>query len=237
LGDEGVNRQQSTVNRQQSTENSQQSTENSQPSTVNSQLSEIIKMADGQATPDAEVVLYHNFFSQPESQAFFQELLRGINWRHDKIKVYGKEFDQPRLTAWYGDEGKSYCYSGITMYPEAWTPTLIAIKSRIETTEQVKFNSVLLNLYRHGKDSMSWHSDDERELGKNPIIASVSFGETRRFLLRHKFDKSLPKVEIKLTNGSLLIMKGTTQHFWQHQIPKGGKFLQERINLTFRRIC
>jgi alkylated DNA repair dioxygenase AlkB len=201
---------------------------------VNSQLAEIIKMANGKAIPDAEVVLHHNFFTQSESQSFFKELLTGINWRHDKIKVYGKEFDQPRLTAWYGDMDKSYSYSGITMHPETWTPELIAIKSRIQAVEQVEFNSVLLNLYRHGKDSMSWHSDDEPELGKNPIIASVSFGEARRFLLRHKFDKSLPKVEIKLTNGSVLIMKGTTQHFWQHQIPKGGKFLQERINLTFR---
>ena len=120
------------------------------------------------------------------------------------------------------------------MSPDAWIPTLLSIKSRIEEVTQAKFNSVLLNLYRCGKDGVSWHSDDEPELGKNPIIASVSFGEARRFQLRHKLDKSLDKVEITLTHGSLLIMKGSTQHFWQHQIPKTAKSLRERINLTFR---
>lgn len=150
------------------------------------------------------------------------------------MKLFGKEIDLPRLTAWYGDDGKSYTFSGIPMSPNAWTPVLLFIKERIEKVAEVEFNSVLLNLYRNEKDSISWHSDDEPELGKNPIIASVSFGEVRRFHLRHKLNKSLDKIGINLTLGSLLIMKGSTQQFWQHQILKTSKSLNKRINLTFR---
>ena len=186
------------------------------------------------AIPDGEVAMYRNFFNKAESNQLFQELLSGIKWQQDKMKLYGKEIDLPRLTAWYGDDGKSYTYSGIAMNPDAWTLPLISIKRRIEEVAEVKFNSVLVNLYRSGKDSVSWHSDDEPELGKQPIIGSVSFGEARRFQLRHKLNKSLDKLEITLTPGSLLIMKGSTQHFWQHQIPKSSKSLRERINLTFR---
>ena len=184
--------------------------------------------------PDGEVVIYRNFFDKVESDRLFQELLSGIKWRQDKIKLYGKEVALPRLTAWYGDDSKSYKYSGILMNPDDWTPTLLAIKKRIEEVAEVKFNSVLINLYRNGQDSVSWHSDDESELGENPIIGSVSFGEARRFQLRRKINKSLDKVEITLTHGSFLIMKGSTQHFWQHQVPKTSKSLSERINLTFR---
>ena len=199
-----------------------------EPEITTQTLAEVITM------PDGEVAIYRNFFNRIESDQIFQELLSKIKWRQDKMKLYGKEFELPRLTAWYGDDGKSYTFSGIPMSPDAWTPTLLSIKSRIEEVTQAKFNSVLLNLYRTERDGVSWHSDDEPELGKNPMIASVSFGETRRFQLRHKLDKSLDKVEITLTHGSLLIMKGSTQHLWQHQIPKTAKSLQERINLTFR---
>lgn len=205
-----------------------------QPEITTQTLAEVITMPTGELMPDGEVAIYRNFFNKVESDQIFQELLSKIKWRQDKIKLYGKEFELPRLTAWYGDDGKSYTFSGIPMNPDAWTPTLLSIKNKIEEVTQAKFNSVLLNLYRSGKDGVSWHSDDEPELGKNPIIASVSFGETRRFQLRHKLDKSLDKVEITLTHGSLLIMKGSTQHLWQHQIPKTAKSLRERINLTFR---
>ena len=207
-----------------------------EPEITTQTLAEVITMPTGELMPDGEVAIYRNFFNRVESDQIFQELLSKIKWRQDKMKLYGKEFELPRLTAWYGDDGKSYTFSGIPMNPDAWTHTLLSIKSRIEEVTQAKFNSVLLNLYRSGKDGVSWHSDDEQELGKNPIIASVSFGEARRFQLRHKLDKSLDKVEITLTHGSLLIMKGSTQHFWQHQIPKTAKSLRERINLTFRRI-
>ena len=199
-----------------------------EPEITTQTLAEVITM------PDGEVAIYRNFFNRIESDQIFQALLSKIKWRQDKMKLYGKEFELPRLTAWYGDDGKSYTFSRIPMNPDAWTHTLLSVKSRIEEVTQAKFNSVLLNLYRTERDGVSWHSDDEPELGKNPMIASVSFGETRRFQLRHKLDKSLDKVEITLTHGSLLIMKGSTQHFWQHQIPKTSKSLRERINLTFR---
>lgn len=184
--------------------------------------------------PDGEVIVYRNLFDELESNKLLKELLSSIKWRQDKMKIFGKEVDLPRLTAWYGDEDKSYTYSGIPMNPESWTPILLSIKERIEQVAEVKFNSVLVNLYRNGKDSVSWHSDDEPELGTNPIIGSISFGETRRFQLRHKWNKDLDKVEITLSHGSVLLMKGSTQHFWQHQILKTSKPLKERINLTFR---
>jgi alkylated DNA repair dioxygenase AlkB len=202
----------------------------------NATHAEIIKMPDGKPLPNGELILYKNLFSEMESNQFFNELRNTLNWRQDKIKMFGKESNLPRLTAWYGDNDKSYKYSGISMSPQLWTPVLLFIKSRIEGTSKAEFNSVLVNLYRDGKDYVSWHSDDEQELGKNPTIASVSFGETRRFQLKYKSQKDLDKVEILLTNGSLLLMKGSTQHFWQHQIPKSSKQLKERINLTFRYI-
>ncbi|BAZ42988.1 2OG-Fe(II) oxygenase [Calothrix sp. NIES-4101] len=206
-------------------------------SDMNATHTEIIKMPDGKPLPNGELILYQNLFSEMESNQFFNELRNTLNWRQDKIKMFGKESNLPRLTAWYGDNDKSYKYSGIRMSPQLWTSVLLFIKSRIEGILKAEFNSVLVNLYRDGKDYVSWHSDDEQELGKNPTIASVSFGETRRFQLKHKSQKDLDKVEILLTNGSLLLMKGSTQHFWLHQIPKSSKPLQERINLTFRYIC
>ncbi len=186
------------------------------------------------SVPDAELILYPNYFPEEEGDLIFQKLLTEINWRQDKIKFYGKEIDIPRLTAWYGDSGKSYTYSNITMNPIPWTPVLFLIKNRIEEVAKISFNSVLINFYRHGKDSMAWHSDDEPELGKNPIIASVSFGGARKFRLRHRFNKTLEKVAFNLTHGSLLMMKGKTQEYWQHQIPKTAKPVMPRINLTFR---
>ncbi|CAD5983758.1 alpha-ketoglutarate-dependent dioxygenase AlkB [Planktothrix agardhii 1029] len=182
---------------------------------------------------DGEVILYPTFFSLKESDCFFSDLYSNVKWRQDTIKFFGKNMPLPRLTAWYGDEGKSYTYSGIEQHPEPWTPALKLIKSKVEEISEVTFNSALLNLYRNGKDSVSWHSDDEPELGENPIIASVSFGAVRRFSLKYKLSKSY-KIDIDLPNGSLLLMKGETQHFWQHQITKTSKSVQPRINLTFR---
>jgi alkylated DNA repair dioxygenase AlkB len=184
---------------------------------------------------DAEVIFYPNLFEPQESDCLFQVLRDEIIWRQDKIKLYGKEMDLPRKIAWYGDRNKSYTFSRIRLEPLPWTQTLLAIKERIETIAKVEFNSVLLNFYRDGKDSNAWHTDDEPELGKNPTIASVSFGGTRRFMFRYKQDKNL-KTELQLTHGSFLLMSGTTQHFWQHQIPKTAKNVAPRINLTFRKI-
>jgi alkylated DNA repair dioxygenase AlkB len=183
--------------------------------------------------PNAEVTFRRNFFDLQESDEFFQLLCDGIKWRQDKMKLYGKEMDLPRKTAWYGDRDKSYTFSGIHLNPEPWTPTLLKVKERIEEVAGVEFNSVLLNLYRDGNDGISWHTDAEKELGENPVIGSVSFGETRRFMFRHRQDRSL-KTEVELTHGSFLLMAGETQHFWQHQIPKTARKVDPRINLTFR---
>jgi len=187
--------------------------------------------------PDADITLFENFFTNQESKKLHQNLIENIQWRQDKIKIFGKLIDQPRLTAFYGDVIKDYSYSGIVMKPIDWNDDLLFIKNRVEEMAKIKFTSVLLNYYRNGKDSMGWHSDDEKELGQNPVIGSVSFGESRVFQLRHKLRKDLKKGDIKLTDGSFLLMKGTTQHFWQHQIPKTTRSLESRINLTFRVIA
>ncbi|MGI0499714.1 alpha-ketoglutarate-dependent dioxygenase AlkB family protein [Limnospira platensis CENA597] len=184
---------------------------------------------------DGLVILYGNFLTLTESDRLFWELYKSLNWRQEEIKIFGKIRPIPRLTAWYADAGKSYTYSGIKHHAQPWNPTLKSIKSQVEDIAEVTFNSVLINLYRDGKDSMSWHSDDEPELGKNPIIASVSLGGTRRFSGKHKIHKNR-KFNIDLTSGSLLLMKGETQHFWQHQIPKTSQVVEPRINLTFRMV-
>ncbi len=185
--------------------------------------------------PDAKVTFYQKFFDSRKSDEIFQILLSEINWRQDRMKLYGKEIDLPRKTAWYGDRNKSYTFSGIHLNPEPWTSTLLQIKKHIEEIAEVEFNSVLLNLYRHGNDGISWHTDAEPELGENPVIGSVSFGGTRRFMFRHRQDQTL-KTEVELTHGSFLLMAGETQHFWQHQIPKTSRQVEPRINLTFRSI-
>jgi len=190
-------------------------------------------IAESLSIPDGDVLLYRTLFDKKESNQLFFELYNNTNWKQESIKLYGKLVPIPRQTAWYGDSGKSYTYSKIAMTTEPWTPTLLVIKSKIEDLSGVQFNSVLLNLYRNGSDSVAWHSDDEPELGENPVIGSVSFGATRRFMFRHKFKKELKK-EVDLTHGSFLLMKGMTQHFWQHQIPKTAKKIEARINLTFR---
>lgn len=185
--------------------------------------------------PDAKVHFYENLFNESESDELFKTLLDEINWRQDKMNIYGKEINLPRKTAWYGDKDKSYTFSGIHLDPEPWTPILLQIKQRIEDIADVQFNSVLLNLYRSGSDGISWHTDAEPELGENPIIGSVSFGGARRFMFRHRFDKEI-KSEVELTHGSFLLMAGETQHFWQHQVPKTSRDIKPRINLTFRTI-
>jgi alkylated DNA repair dioxygenase AlkB len=183
--------------------------------------------------PDAEVHFYPEFFTPAESTHFLSVLTGNIAWEQREIQVPGKKVPLPRLVAWYGDAGKSYRYSGITMQPHPWTDDLLAIKQRVEAEAGVSFNSVLLNLYRSEADSVSWHSDDEPELGENPVIASVSFGATRAFQFKHKHANEQRR-SIELTPGSLLIMRGATQHFWKHQLPKSKQPSGARINLTFR---
>jgi alkylated DNA repair dioxygenase AlkB len=182
---------------------------------------------------DGEAYLFKDFFDTNESDAFFQALLTEIRWRQEPIILFGKAILQPRLTAWIGDADKPYRYSGITMVPQPWTDTLLKIKSRAESVADVRFTNALLNYYRDGKDSMGWHRDNEKELGKNPEIGSVSFGQEREFRLRH-VDDPKRKVSIALSSGSFLLMRGSTQHYWYHSIPKMSRPAQARINITFR---
>lgn len=181
---------------------------------------------------NGEFLFYPNFFTKSEGDFFLQKLKSEIEWKQESMNMYGKKTNFPRLTAWYGDNDKPYSFSGITLSPKVWNEELVSIKSKIEPITKVEFNSVLLNRYRDGNDSISWHTDAEPELGKNPIIASVNFGDTRKFQLRHINTKE--KLEIELSHGSLLIMQGELQHFWQHQVPKTKELKTERINLTFR---
>jgi len=183
--------------------------------------------------PDAEIIYFPKFFSEEEANALFKELLEKTPWQQDEITVYGKKHLQPRLTALYGNEGKPYSYSNITMQPHYWTPTLQKIKNLVENPAETNFTTVLLNYYRNGNDGNGWHADNEKELGINPIIASLSLGVERNFQLKHNIDAT-QKLNIVLENGSLLLMKGATQHFWKHQIPKTKKNIGPRINLTFR---
>ncbi len=187
------------------------------------------------AMKDAEVILYPEFFSSEESSRLFTTLQNSVLWKQEAIKLYGKTIPTPRLTAWHGDLEIQYAYSNIIHLPEPWTPELLEIKRRIEPICNAQFNFVLLNFYREGRDSMSWHSDDEPELGVNPIIGSVSFGAARKFHFRHKFDASL-RQSVNLTDGSLLVMGGAAQHFWRHQLPKTARPVAPRINLTFRTV-
>ncbi len=182
---------------------------------------------------EAEVLYYPSFFSSSESLDYFEILQKETIWQQDDIKLFGKIYPQPRLTALYGNNEQSYSYSGIKMFPKPFNKTLREIKLKIEEVCQIEFTTVLLNLYRDGNDSNGWHSDDEKELGDNPFIASVSFGTNRMFHLKHKQDKNL-RYKLLLETGSLLIMKGATQHNWQHQLPKSKKIKEPRINLTFR---
>ncbi len=161
-------------------------------------------------------------------------LLKEIKWQQDQLTLYGKSVNIPRLQAWYGEPQYTYTYSGLALSPQPLTPCLSALKAKVEHFTGITFNSLLANLYRDGNDSVSWHSDDEPELGDCPVIASLSFGETRNFQLKHKIKGD--KLNIDLTAGSLLLMSGTTQHFWSHCVPKTKRVKSPRINLTFRQI-
>lgn len=184
--------------------------------------------------PDSDILHFNGLFGSSDADDLFARLKTEIQWQQEKIKLYGQVHDLPRLTAWYGDPDKTYTYSGIVVDSLPWTQSLLEIKGKIEEISGVTFNSVLLNRYRNGADSVSWHADDERELGENPVIGSVSFGEVRPFQLKHKTEDE--KTKILLGHGSYLLMQGPTQRYWLHQIPKSKKILSERINLTFRRI-
>jgi alkylated DNA repair dioxygenase AlkB len=167
---------------------------------------------------------------------WFERLEGELDWREETIRLFGKTFLQPRLLAWHGDPGARYRYSGRMHEPLAWTPSLAALRSRVEELTGARFNSVLANLYRNEQDSMGLHADDEPELGEQPVIASLSLGEERVFRLKHRRRQDLKPVRLGLPSGSLLIMAGDTQKNWKHEVPKQSRPCGPRINLTFRHI-
>ncbi|MFC3121201.1 alpha-ketoglutarate-dependent dioxygenase AlkB family protein [Agaribacter flavus] len=186
------------------------------------------------AMPDADVVYVPQFVKQTEATAFFEQLYCSLPWSQDDIYLFGKRTKIPRLQVWYGDKDARYIYSGLLMQPKPWTPLLLALKARCESKCQARFNSVLANLYRDGQDSMGMHADDEIELGNQPVIASITLGAERQFIFKHKNTKQ--KVALLLKHGSLLIMRGLTQSYWQHGMNKTKRVHTPRINLTFRYI-
>jgi alkylated DNA repair dioxygenase AlkB len=188
---------------------------------------------------DGLVVYDQSFFTAEDSTQLLNRLVNGVLWRQDPITIFGKTMMQPRLTCWMGDPGAIYQYSSLTLDPEPWMPEVAEIKTRLESALSVSFNSVLLNYYRDGNDSMGWHRDNEKELGQEPVIASVTFGAERRFLLRRYKTKDR-QMSVQLGHGSVLVMAGTLQEFWEHSVPKTGKLsarqIGPRINLTFRHV-
>lgn len=185
--------------------------------------------------PDAQLIYYTNCFSKTESDTYFERLRTTTNWQEDDITIFGKTYKQPRLTALYSNTEKSYSYSSMTMYPNIFSKDILDIKSKVESLSNHNFNTVLLNFYRNGNDSNGWHADNEKELGKHPVIASVTFGEERPFHFKHRTLKE-QRHKLILKHGSLLIMKGQMQEHWLHQIAKTKKDIGERINLTFRNL-
>ena len=183
--------------------------------------------------PDSTIYYYPKFIATNDATNYFNTLKDTVAWQQDDIKVFGKVYAQPRLTALYANNELPYSYANITMTPQLFTEKLLLLKNKVEHIAKCAFTSCLLNYYRDGKDSNGWHADNEKELGKNPIIASVSLGAERFFHLKHNTNPEL-KQKILLEHGSLLLMRGKTQHFWKHQIPKTVKPIGERINLTFR---
>jgi len=182
-----------------------------------------------------EVTFYPNFYSKEDSFHYLKALQECLEWRQEPIRMFGKWIVQPRLTALYGDPNVSYGYSGIEMEALPFTKELEQIKNHIQDFTKHEFTHVLCNYYRNGQDSMGWHRDNEDVLGKDPTIASLTFGASRIFQLR-PYGKKEPKLNIELSDGSLLLMGGESQHYWEHQIPKTKKVLAPRINLTFRKL-
>lgn len=203
------------------------------------QMNETISLFDSDETVnvlpvDGHAYYHGRVFEQASAENYLESLLHTIPWKNDEVLTFGKRFITARKVAWLGDLKFSYAYSGTIKKATAWTPELLQIKSVVEKIVGEEFNSCLLNLYNNGSEGMGWHSDDEKCFGCDPTIASVSFGATRKFAFRHKTQSS--KVPIFLNSGSLLVMKGKTQQYWQHALLKSTTVEQPRINLTFRKI-
>ena len=186
--------------------------------------------------PDAEVYYQPQLELPTSPRELMRQLQTEVPWQEQEITIWGKTHWQPRLTAWFGDSDARYTYSGIVLEPRPWSPLLLDLKCRVEQVSGVEFNSALLNYYRNHRDSMGLHSDDEPELGARPVIASLSLGQERTFVMKHKRKRSLPPVRLRLASGSLLLMRGETQKNWRHGINKLQRECGPRLNLTFRAI-
>jgi len=186
--------------------------------------------------PDADICYWPGVDLGSPADRVLHEFIEQTPWRTEIITLWGQQHRQPRLSAWFGDPGARYTYSGLALEPLPWTELLAEIRRRVESFAEASFNSVLMNYYRDHRDSMGMHSDDEPELGRNPVIASLSLGEQRTFVLKHRFAKELKPVSLVLDSGSLLVMKGSTQHHWKHGINKLSRPCGPRVNLTFRRV-
>lgn len=182
--------------------------------------------------PDCHIE-YSRLYAFAKAETLYDQLYQDIPWESHQVRVFNKWYDQPRLTAVYADAQVNYGYSGLKMNSQGWTDSLLQIKTDVEEVTGKRYNLCLCNLYRDGNDSNGWHADDEKVLGTNPVIASVSLGATRRFKLKHKQDPT-QKLDLDLESGSLLYMAGETQHTYKHQIPKTARKVEPRINLTFR---
>lgn len=193
---------------------------------------------------DGELSYIPGFVNEDSQMALFERLKQTLAWQQDEIKVYGRVHPIPRLQAWYGDKEALYRYSGMLMTPNTWTDELQVLRQQVSVACQSEFNSVLANYYRDGMDKMGYHSDNEKALGQRPVIASLSLGCPRKFVLKHHLYDNLgddkggqkdgDKIELQLAGGSLLVMKGDTQHYWKHAVPQQKRITQGRINLTFR---
>ncbi len=186
--------------------------------------------------PDGRLHHLPQFLPAREAAHLLHVFSTDLAWQQHRLWLFGRERLTPRLCAWYGDADARYGYSGLVLEPRPWTAPLASIRRRLEAALGCAFNSVLANLYRDGADSMGWHSDDEASLGPQPVIASLSLGATRRFVLRHRQRRALPTVALPLESGSLLVMAGDTQRYWQHAVPKTRRPVAARVNLTFRQV-
>ena len=187
------------------------------------------------ALPGAELRFVPDWLAIAEADALLVSLREEIRWETHRIRLFGREVDSPRLSCWIGDEDAAYTYSGTRFQPHPWPAALLSVRQRLTDELGCVFNSVLANRYREGRDCMGWHSDNESALGPQPLIASLSLGATRRFVLKHR-EESSRKLELELPHGSLLVMGGDTQRNYKHALPRTARPVGERINLTFRNI-
>lgn len=183
---------------------------------------------------DGSALLYHDFIDAARAGDIFRQLLDETPWEERDIVVFGKKHREPRLSAWHSEPHISYTYSGILRSPQPWTPLLKELRDRCADAAGAAFNAVLVNLYRDGNDGVGWHADNEASNGREPVIASLSLGASRRFDFRHRETKEM--IHVQLHAGSLLVMSGLSQHCWMHQLPRTKRVTEPRINLTFRRI-